>query len=480
MQFNTKDILFLAMVSLVSSFTGVFIYATLINPVKKIYIEESLKARKVAEEELLFSGKLQQFFNSSTPTDFIHTAKDGVEAVVFIQSVSRSKDGVSHTESYSSNSGSGVIVTSDGYIVTNNHVVDNASDIVVMLNNNREYKARLIGNDPYTDLAMLKIEGENLDYLILGNSDSLQVGEWVMAIGNPFRLQSSVTAGIVSAKGRNINILENQGIESFIQTDAVVNPGNSGGALVNTKGQLVGINTAIMSVGGNFEGYSFAVPSNLVKKVINDLKQYGAVQRGWMGVEIQDVDDARAKRLNLPDIEGVYIAQINKDGAADLAGLKNGDVILKLEGEEITNVPVFMEKIGRLHPGDIVRVEYFRDGIKSRTSVTLRNQLNSTDMVAVRKDKLFTDLGFELRDLDSFEKSRNKTTGIMVVSVYKNSKIADSRIEPGFIITKINKRKVDSVNDLESLLKATTGTVLLEGIYENYPGVFPYSIEIED
>ena len=203
-------------------------------------------------------------------------------------------------------------MSSDGFIVTNNHVVRDAEDVEVMLNDNREYKAKIVGTDPNTDLALLKIEAEGLKFLIFGNSDSLQVGEWVMAIGNPFRLQSTVTAGIVSAKGRNINILENQGIESFIQTDAAVNPGNSGGALVNTKGELVGINTAIMSLSGNYEGFSFAVPANLAKKVVSDIRQYGFVQRGWLGVELENIDNMRAQKLHLKEVAGVYIALVTK------------------------------------------------------------------------------------------------------------------------------------------------------------------------
>lgn len=261
-----KQTLFYASLCTASAMLGVGIYAGLINPIQKVYIEESRKAIQAAEHQLLFSGKMDRFFRSSAPTDFIQAAKNSQQAVVFIRSLINIKDGALMGESLSSETGSGVIISPDGYIVTNHHVVKDADEVDVMLNDNREYKAQVIGNDPNTDLALIKIEAENLRFLIFGNSDSLQVGEWVMAVGNPFRLQSTVTAGIVSAKGRNINILENQGIESFIQTDAAVNPGNSGGALVNTKGELVGINTAIMTMSGNYEGFSFAVPANLAKK----------------------------------------------------------------------------------------------------------------------------------------------------------------------------------------------------------------------
>ena len=371
------------------------------------------------------------------------------------------------------------LVVWTGFIATNYHVVENAAEIEIMLNNNKEYKARVIGTDVNTDLALLKVEAENLPFLVFGNSDSLRVGEWVMAIGNPFRLQSTVTAGIVSAKARNINILEDRGIESFIQTDAAVNPGNSGGALVNTNGDLVGINAAILSMSGKYEGFSFAIPANLAKKIISDLRQYGAVQRGWMGVELQSVNDERAKQQNLPEVMGAYIAVVNKNGAADQAGLIAGDIVVAMDGVKVESLPAFMEKIGQLRPGDKVRLEYFRNGEKKRTTVTLRNQLNTTDFIAVRKDKILTDIGFELRNLDSYEKSKYQADGVMVVSVYRDSKISAARLEPGFIITKVNNKKLSNVNDLINFLFDRKGTVVLEGFYENYPGEFPYTFNME-
>ncbi len=299
-----------------------------------------------------------------------------------------------------------------------------------------------------------------------------------MAVGNPFRLQSTVTAGIVSAKGRNINILENQGIESFIQTDAAVNPGNSGGALVNTKGELVGINTAIMTMSGNYEGFSFAVPANLAKKVVNDIKQFGFVQRGWLGVEIENIDDMRARKLQIPEVAGVYIALVTRNGAAYDAGLQSGDVITRLNGKSIASLPQFMETIGTYRPGDKVSVDYIRNGKKASTTATLRNQLNSTDLVAVRKDKALLDLGFELRDLDSYEKSRNKSHGVKVVTVYRSSRVDNARIEPGYIITKANGKIVRTVNDILEAIKISGDQLSLDGFYENYPGEFPYKIEL--
>ncbi|MBK8699161.1 MAG: Do family serine endopeptidase [Saprospiraceae bacterium] len=475
---NLKTIVFYAALCTVSALMGVVIYAGIINPIQRVYLEESKKAVQAAEHQLLFSGNLDRFFRSSAPTDFILAAKNSQQAVVYIRSLFRMKEEGLLSESYGTETGSGVILSSDGYIVTNHHVVKDAEEVDVMLNDNREYKAKVVGNDPNTDLALLKIEADNLSFLVFGNSDSLQVGEWVMAIGNPFRLQSTVTAGIVSAKGRNINILENQGIESFIQTDAAVNPGNSGGALVNTKGELVGINTAIMTMSGNYEGFSFAVPANLVKKVVNDIRQYGFVQRGWLGVEIENIDDMRARKLQIPEVAGVYIALVTRNGAAFDAGLQSGDVITRLNGMEIESLPRFMETIGTYKPGDKVKIDYIRNGKKSSTTATLRNQLNSTDLVAVRKDKVLIDIGFELRDLDSFEKSRNKSHGIKVITVYRNSAVDNARLEPGYIITRANGVSVETVADILKIIERKGETLDLVGFYENYPGEFPYNIEL--
>jgi serine protease Do len=464
---------------MVSAFIGVVIYASFINPVQKIYLEESKRAMHAAEHELLFSNKLGRMFRSSTPTDFIDAAKNSRQAVVFIRSMRKMNDQNLLTDSYDAETGSGVIISSDGYIVTNNHVINGGEEIDVMLNDNREYKAKVVGTDTNTDLALIKIEATELDFLVFGNSDSLQVGEWVMAIGNPFKLQSTVTAGIVSAKGRNINILENQGIESFIQTDAAVNAGNSGGALVNTKGELIGINTAIMTTTGNYEGFSFAVPCNLAKKVVNDIRQYGFVQRGWLGVELENIDNNRAKKLNIPEVAGVYISLVTKGGAAFDAGLQSGDVIIQLNNTKVQSLPQFMELIGTFKPGDRVLLYYIRNGKKFNTIAILRNQLNSTDLVAVRKDKVLTDLGFELRDQDSYEKSKNKTEGVVVISVYRKTKIDLAKIEPGFIITKVNGKKISNVNEFLLLLGTHPKQLQLVGFYENYPGEFPYEIDLE-
>lgn len=285
-------------------------------------------------------------------------------------------------------SGSGVIISEDGFIVTNNHVIERANQIEITLSNNKRYSATVVGNDRDTDIALLKIDEENLPFANFANSDEVLVGEWVLAVGNPFNLSSTVTAGIVSAKGRSINILENfQGrsntaIESFIQTDAAVNPGNSGGALVNLDGELIGINTAIATPTGTFAGYSFAVPANIVSKVVSDLKDYGMVQRGFLGVSIRDVDSDIARELELMHPNGVYLQDILPDGAADNAGLKSGDVIVAINGEAVKNAPDLQQKVARFRPGNVISVSYIRNGATYTTDLVLKNIENNTEVIS--------------------------------------------------------------------------------------------------
>ncbi len=295
---------------------------------------------------------------TNLPDNFTATANAVTPAVVNI---------MSFRGTYRSSSGSGVVITQDGYIITNHHVVESANRFEVTLADNREVEAEVIGSDPTTDLALLKVNAADLQPISFGDSDQAQVGEWVLAVGNPFNLASTVTAGILSAKGRNINILEGEySIESFIQTDAVVNPGNSGGALVNTKGELIGINTAILSESGGYEGYSFAIPSNLVRKVIKDLKDYGEVQRAILGVVIAEVDSDFAKSYNLPSIAGVRIRQVNPGTTAEAAGLRPNDVIVSVNGVNTHSMPALQEQIARYRPGDLVSLEFLRKGKRYR------------------------------------------------------------------------------------------------------------------
>lgn len=461
-----------------SAFLAVFINNKLFAPVERV-VEYRPSPSLASENAVLHQSLTSSNFTSSAPTDFIEAAEKGRPSVVFIRSTKVSGKTKKLGDNRGGSTGSGVIISADGYIATNNHVIDGADEIEVMLNDNREYMAKLIGSDPTTDLAILKIETKDLSYLEFGNSDSLQIGEWVVAIGNPFRLQSTVTAGIVSALARNINILERQGIESFIQTDAAVNPGNSGGALVNTAGELIGINTAIMTYTGRYEGFSFAIPSNLAQKVIFDIIEYGAVQRGWLGVAIINVNNDKAKELGLEVVGGVYLETVNKGEAASKGGLKKGDVIISVDGIPTLSTPKFMEQVGRYRPGDMIKLVYFRNGKRDVAIVTLRNQINSTDYVAIRKDKILTDLGFELRDLDNSEKKRLDSEGVYVVSVTRGSKIERTNMDPGYVITKINEKPVTSVQTLIKELEAHEGMVVLEGFYENYPGEFPYAFIVD-
>lgn len=367
-------------------------------------------------------------------------------------------------------SGSGVIIEKDGYIVTNNHVVENATRIDVVMNNQKSYTAELIGTDPSTDLAVLKIEAdEELTPIEYGNSDALQVGEWVLAVGNPFDLTSTVTAGIVSAKARNINILRRQdglAIEAFIQTDAAVNPGNSGGALVNTKGNLVGINTAIASTTGSFAGYSFAVPTAIVKKVVADLKNHGIVQRGLLGVQIRDVTAELAKQEDLSVVRGIYIAGVTENSGAIEAGLEKGDIIIEVDGIEVNTSAQLQERIARKRPGDKVDVVYLRAGKEKSTKVELKNRLGTTELVTNEAGKVMKldGLGIDIQNISPEEATKIGMTGVKIASV-KDGKFKEARVPEGFVITHIDKEKVDTSADVIRLLEGKTGGVLIEGFH---------------
>lgn len=370
-------------------------------------------------------------------------------------------------------SGSGVIISEDGYIVTNNHVVEKADIIQVVLNDNREYKAKVIGTDPSTDMAVLKIDETNLSPIAIGNSDEVEVGEWVLAVGNPFNLTSTVTAGIVSAKGRSINIMQQRKngknifpIESFIQTDAAVNPGNSGGALVNAKGELVGINTAIASQTGSYSGYSFAVPVNIMKKVTTDMIKYGIVQRAFIGVGIQEMSQDLANEIGSTITEGVFVNGLSEGGAAESAGIKKGDVITKINTTSIKSVPQLQEQVGRYNPGDKVKVTLVRDGKEKTIPVILRNYEGSTDIV--KKPKIETMLSASFRmPSDKELKALEIENGVKVEEVGKG-KLKSIGISSGFIITKIDKKPVNSIKDLKKQLeKAENEGVLIEGYYPN-------------
>jgi Do/DeqQ family serine protease len=364
-------------------------------------------------------------------------------------------------------SGSGVIISEDGYIVTNNHVIANAEKVEVVLNDKREYQAVVIGRDPSTDLALLKVEAKGLPFIYYGNSDDVKVGEWALAVGNPFSLTSTVTAGIISAKGRNINILnEKFAIESFIQTDAAVNPGNSGGALVNSKGELVGINSAIASNTGSYSGYSFAIPVNIVRKVVADLLEYGDVQRAFIGVVLEDLDAKLASKKGIENIKGVYVAGLNAGGAAEEAGIKQGDVILKVQDAVVNNLPELQEQVGRYRPGDKVDITVSRDGSVKVIPVVLKNKNGDTRLIRYT-ESVAIELGAEFIAPTDKEKSSLRLDKGLKVAKLKEGKLKRIGIREGFIITHIGDKAVDTVEDLTNALKSERRGMLIEGIYPN-------------
>lgn len=347
--------------------------------------------------------------------------------------------------------GSGVIISTDGYIVTNNHVIDKATEIEVTLNDKRTFKAKIVGTDPSTDIALIKIETTDLQPIVLGNSDNLKVGEWVLAIGNPFNLTSTVTAGIVSAKARNISILNaERKIESFIQTDAAINPGNSGGALVNTAGELVGINTAIATHTGSYSGYGFAVPTTIVSKVVTDLKEFGTVQRAILGVRISNIDDKLAREKDIQILDGAYVGGVEENSSAKEAGIKVGDVITAVNGVKVKSVAELQEQVAAYRPGNEISVVVNRKNKEQTLKVKLKNTNGNTNIV---KGVSVADLGVELVPLSTQMKRQllNYNGGLLVQDVKKSGLFAKAGIEKGFIVLKINNKTVSSTDDLSSI-----------------------------
>lgn len=426
---------------------------------------------------------------SGENTDFTYAAETSVKAVVFVKVVKRSEGsqmppsifdyffgfGGGHSAPREQvGSGSGVIITPDGYIVTNNHVVAGASEIEVTMENNKTFKAELIGTDPATDVALLKVEAEGLPTIPYGNSDKLRLGEWVLAIGSPYGLSSTITAGIVSAKGRSMANNGEFKIESFIQTDAAVNPGNSGGALVNTKGELVGINTAIISNTGSYAGYSFAVPVNIVRKIVADLMDFGKVQRAMLGISMQDITDALKSEKELTTLDGVYVAEVVKGGAADKAGVKAGDVLISIEGEPVKKGSSVQEKINRYRPGDKVSLTVLRKGKELKMEATLIGR-DAQDMASYAGQDKINLFGAELvpAPKDLLEKLSLKT-GVQVSSIEKG-KMKEAGIKQDFIITFVNNSMVSSPADVAAIVKKAKRSVLIEGVYPD-GSVFYYAI----
>jgi len=420
---------------------------------------------------------------ANTQVDFTEAANRSIHAVVYIMSEFTKKSSV-YDDYFSPNdfffrgqphsikaSGSGVILSSDGYIVTNNHVVQEASKIIITLNDKREYTAIVVGTDPSTDLALLKINESELPFLTFGNSDQVKVGEWVLAVGNPFNLTSTVTAGIISAKARDINILGSQtSIESFLQTDAVVNPGNSGGALVNTKGELIGVNAAIASRTGSYIGYSFAIPVSIVKKVVNDLKEFGQVQRAYIGITIQNIDSKLSKELHQKDIKGVLVAGVIEGGAAEKAGIKPQTIVTKIDGIDVNTGSELLEKVGIHRPGDqIVVSTESADGASKDFEVVLTDSYGSTNVKSKRNNKVDIDekMGAQFRSISPATMEKLSITNGVRVTEISRGIFQSAGIREGFIITKIDQTKVEKPSDVANILNSKKGGVLLEGVYPN-------------
>lgn len=373
-------------------------------------------------------------------------------------------------ENVQKSTGSGVILSADGYIVTNYHVVEDAKDLEVTLHDNRTFKAKVIGTDPSTDLAVIQIKASELAPIEIGNSEQTRVGQWVLAVGNPFNLSSTVTAGVVSAKGRSIGILKDKyRVESFIQTDAAVNPGNSGGALVNLNGQLIGINTAIASPTGSYAGYSFAVPVQIVQKVVKDLIEYGAVQRGLLGITIRDVNNTLAQEKDLDVVDGVYVDSVMNNSAGALAGIKSGDVIVGIEGNKVTNTSRLQEIISTKRPGDKVKLDVKRGKELVNLIATLKTAEGKANVVAATERNKFTKLGIELTDASDSDKKRWKINGGAKISKINAGQFRNqqSGMKEGFIITRIDKKEIKTAKEAEKLIKDAEGVILIEGLYSS-------------
>lgn len=382
--------------------------------------------------------------------------------------------------------GSGVILSSDGYIVTNNHVIDGAERLEVTLNDNRIFNAKVIGTDPSTDVALLKIEAEGLPVIPIGDSDALRVGEWVLAVGNPFGFTSTVTTGIVSAKARSVASAAHgrpMGIESYIQTDAAVNPGNSGGALVNINGELVGINTAIYSETGNYVGYSFAIPTSIVTKIVTDIKQYGTVQRAILGVAYTELTPQIAKEKGITVVnDGIFVEEVVDRSAAMEAGIKPGDVIVAINDAPIHNTAQLQGEISKYRPGDKITVKYVRDNKIKSASVTLRNNQGDTK---VTKANDFTALGCAFKKLSDEQLRQYQISGGIQVTGLKSGKFKDAGIKDGFIILDINNARVRSQEDVEKIYDAimkgsdADKVMFITGIYPTGRKVY-YAVDLSE
>jgi len=490
---NTKKVFFIFLIAVVSAITGVFFYSQIFQPDPKIVTLQK-HVMPTGQFASMDTGQLK----GNLP-DLTKAAEKSVHAVVHVMTKKRGGDQYAGNPLYEfffgpkgyqspspapvMGSGSGVIITTDGYIVTNNHVIAGADEIEIVLNDRRTFSASLVGADPTTDIALLKVDAKELPYIRYGNSDNLKVGEWVLAVGNPFNLTSTVTAGIVSAKARSINIIANGrqplGIESFIQTDAAVNPGNSGGALVNQHGELVGLNTAIASRTGSFSGYSFAVPVSIAKKVVSDLMEFGEVQRGLLGVNIAEVSESLANELGvkLDRIEGVFVISVTPNGGAMESGVQPNDIILSVGGELVNSVPELQEKISRHRPGDKVNLMIKREGKTKPFTVVLRNVRGTTSIISTSEYE--DTLGASFEEVSQSEKQRLRIRYGIKVSEVGAGKLQAAGVRKGYIITKANRVSIESVDDFKEVVSSVNEGLFLTGIYPNGRVVY-YAVNLQD
>lgn len=503
MNMNLKNILTVVAISASTAVISVWGYG-------KFLERQTAGIQEAGKVPVNYAG----FFGNNAPgatVDFTPAATSATPAVVHIKTKTKARQVSNNTRQRFSNpfsdlfgddfgdffggprvipeqraSGSGVIITDDGYIVTNNHVVDGADEINVTLANKKSYKATVVGADPSSDLAVIKIEGKGLPYLVYGNSDDTRLGQWVLAIGYPLNLDVTVTAGIVSAKSRSIGINERQSntaIESFIQTDAAVNPGNSGGALINTNGELIGINSAIASPTGSYAGYSYAIPVNIVKKVVTDIVKFGAVQRAYIGIQYprENLSDDQKKELgsSYKEGEGVYITDVTTDGAAAAAGLKKGDIVTKINGVNVTTGPELQEQVTRYKPGDKITLTYMRGGKESTVPLTLKNKAGNTELV--KTTGILDKLGAELEAIDSKTAASNQINGGVRVKKIGEGLLKRTRMQEGFIITSVNDQDIKSVSELDKILSLNKGRkVKIEGVYPGFEGTYPYPLDLSD
>jgi serine protease Do len=452
------------LIAFVAGVAGAFLY-NIINPAKSYYVSQP----NASQIDLASITKYQDIKLSE---DFVAASALCTKNVVFITTLSQQNNSnwfdmyFGGSSQQVEGSGSGVIYSADGYIITNNHVVDKSTKVEVVYEK-KTYQAKIIGTDPSTDLALLKIEAQNLPAVKLGISKDLRIGEWVLAVGNPFNLTSTVTAGIVSAKGRNINIVNSQfPIESFIQTDAAINPGNSGGALVNVKGELIGINTAILSRTGSYTGYGFAVPVDIVKKIVKDLIKYGEVQKPFFGAEVDEINTTYSDKLKLDNLNGVIATYVQKEGAAEKMGLQKNDIILKINDFEINSKGSFDEYLCYYSPGDKIKVVYKRENKIYENQLTLTNREGTTEILK-RETFKSESLGADFEIISKVEKQKlGLNNGVRIVKV-GNGLIRRLSLGEGFIITSINKVTVNTPEEVVEILEKIRGRVIIEGITAN-------------